>query len=67
MLAKVKAADGGLVGVELVKGQNFEGSFYEFEGTVQTPMQMRETSRASYGSSFSAPAAFDLLLLASAC
>ena len=54
-VARVKAADGGMVAVELANGNSFDGQFYEFEGTVQTPVQMREDSRASFGSSFSAP------------
>ena len=53
--AKVKAADGGVVIVELTKGPAFDGSqFFEFEGLVQSPNTLREESRTSYGSSFGA-------------
>lgn len=51
--ARVKAADGGIVTVELTKGPNFDGAiFYEFVGWVQTPNTMREESRTSHGSNF---------------
>ena len=51
--ARVKAADGGMVSVDLVHGPSFDGQYYEFDGIVQTPDQIREVSRASFGSSFS--------------
>ena len=54
--AKVKAADGGIVFVELTKGPAFDGGiFYEFEGRVLSPNTVREESRTSYGTTFGNP------------
>ena len=54
--AVIKAADGGIVHVELIHGGSLDHRYYEFDGYVQSPSQMKETSRASYGSTFGAPA-----------
>lgn len=64
--ARVKAADGGIVTVELTKGPNFDGAIiYEFVGWVQTPNTMREESRTSHGSNFGRPSSADILVLKS--
>ena len=60
--ARVKAADGGTVKVQLTNGPSFDSPFYEFEGVVQTPEQIREISRSSFGGTFSAPCCCAVLL-----
>ncbi|KAK9805366.1 hypothetical protein WJX73_007296 [Symbiochloris irregularis] len=50
---RMKAADGGMVTVELTKGPHFDGGeFWEFEGVVQSPTSVKEESRTSYGDRF---------------
>ena len=54
--AHIRAADGGLVKVELTNGPNFDGGrIFEFDGVVKTPENMTEVSRTNFGDNFGAP------------
>ena len=50
--AKVKAADGGHVYVELAGPPAFNTPFVEFQGVVTSPTSIREESRRDFGSNF---------------
>lgn len=50
--AKVKAADGGHVDVELTGPSGFNTPFVQFQGVVTSPTSLREESRIDFGSNF---------------
>lgn len=51
--AKIKAADGGIVTVELRENNStFETPYCEFQGIVTSPNSLKEESRTHFGGSF---------------
>ena len=51
--AQLKAADGGTVWVTLKNGDtNIATPYVEFEGMVDSPSSIQETSRSNFGATF---------------